>query len=424
MVCLEDLHESASMLTTICRHTFHVACLRKWCGAACPVCRFDLSSTLGAEEERGAGETMGGELAVCREIAASEKEERKPAAASFPPTATAGTSAGSFASGGGGGGGAAFASPSAVPSATPPNISPHKNTRGTMCLECRRQKVSLVDAQLSNLKVAGSIDSGVDSLPTTPRKEAALSSRPSPSPSKVTPKAPINPGFWVCLICGTCSCGGFPNPLENLTTPVNHAVDHYASTLHAYALEVSTQKVWDFAGAGFVHRLVSNKSDGKMVEIADPSDTGGGGIRAMSSSEESDGELLWHTKLEGLAAEYNTLLRTELEKQRSVFMAQLATVKKFGKREVKSSLLDALKREEAAIVRKHQGTKARFDKASSELGFVKDLVSSLKDNRKANEQQVERADEELKMVQDMRSETLPALTEKVERLMLKLDGGG
>lgn len=34
-----------------------------------------------------------------------------------------------------------------------------------------------------------------------------------------------------------------------------------------------TQQVWDFAGDGFVHRLIHNKADGKLVEIPDPGQT-------------------------------------------------------------------------------------------------------------------------------------------------------
>lgn len=31
--------------------------------------------------------------------------------------------------------------------------------------------------------------------------------------------------------------------------------------------------MWDFAGDGFVHRLIHNKADGKLVEISDPEQT-------------------------------------------------------------------------------------------------------------------------------------------------------
>ncbi len=39
------------------------------------------------------------------------------------------------------------------------------------------------------------------------------------------------------------------------------------------SLATETQQVWDFAGDGFVHRLIHNKADGKLVEISDPGQT-------------------------------------------------------------------------------------------------------------------------------------------------------
>lgn len=39
------------------------------------------------------------------------------------------------------------------------------------------------------------------------------------------------------------------------------------------AIKTETQQVWDFAGDGFVHRLIHNKADGKLVEISDPGQT-------------------------------------------------------------------------------------------------------------------------------------------------------
>ena len=40
-----------------------------------------------------------------------------------------------------------------------------------------------------------------------------------------------------------------------------HAKRHYEESLHAYALEMDTQQVWDFAGDGHVHRLIVNKGE-------------------------------------------------------------------------------------------------------------------------------------------------------------------
>jgi BRCA1-associated protein len=53
--------------------------------------------------------------------------------------------------------------------------------------------------------------------------------------------------LWICLICGNVGCGRYGRA---------HAHQHYTQTTHLYALELETQRVWDYAGDGYVHRLI------------------------------------------------------------------------------------------------------------------------------------------------------------------------
>lgn len=64
--------------------------------------------------------------------------------------------------------------------------------------------------------------------------------------------------LWICLICGNIGCGRYEQA---------HAWSHYVETQHLYVLELETQRVWDYAGDGYVHRLIQNKTDGKLVEL-------------------------------------------------------------------------------------------------------------------------------------------------------------
>jgi hypothetical protein len=38
-------------------------------------------------------------------------------------------------------------------------------------------------------------------------------------------------------------------------------------TSHTFAIELHTQRVWDYSGDGYVHRLVANRVDGKVICI-------------------------------------------------------------------------------------------------------------------------------------------------------------
>ena len=77
--------------------------------------------------------------------------------------------------------------------------------------------------------------------------------------------------LWVCLICGHAGCGG-----GDATEP-GHARDHYRATLHAYALDVASQHVWDFAGEGYVHRLALQRGEGHDEVLALGSQRDGAG---------------------------------------------------------------------------------------------------------------------------------------------------
>jgi BRCA1-associated protein len=69
--------------------------------------------------------------------------------------------------------------------------------------------------------------------------------------------------LWICLICGHIGCGRYVQA---------HAYDHYTQSSHLYALEIETERVWDYAGDGYVHRLIQNAVDGKLVELPSTTD--------------------------------------------------------------------------------------------------------------------------------------------------------
>jgi BRCA1-associated protein len=84
-------------------------------------------------------------------------------------------------------------------------------------------------------------------------------------------------------------------------------------------LELETQRVWDYAGDGYVHRLIQNKADGKLVELPSASmrsidDSGVGGPSASDS--------LTAEKIEAIGIEYSYLLTSQLDSQRSFYEEQ------------------------------------------------------------------------------------------------------
>ncbi|KAG8905051.1 hypothetical protein FRB99_000787, partial [Tulasnella sp. 403] len=107
-----------------------------------------------------------------------------------------------------------------------------------------------------------------------------------------------------------------------------HAYAHYESTMHLYALELETQRVWDYAGDGYVHRLIQNKTDGKLVELpsassmtppAPPIVTTNGHSKGPGPSDTRAAE-----KIEAIGIEYSYLLSSQLDSQRAFFEEQRA----------------------------------------------------------------------------------------------------
>jgi BRCA1-associated protein len=120
--------------------------------------------------------------------------------------------------------------------------------------------------------------------------------------------------LWICLICGNLGCGRYED---------GHAFAHFAETQHTYALDIESQRVWDYAGDGYVHRIIQNKADGKLVEVASSSSSaamrrGGGGGGDADDGKSRD------RKVDDVITEYNYLLSSQLETQRAFYESRLA----------------------------------------------------------------------------------------------------
>lgn len=171
--------------------------------------------------------------------------------------------------------------------------------------------------------------------------------------------------LWICLICGNVGCGRYKG---------GHAKEHWKEEAHCFALEIETQYVWDYAGDMWVHRLISTKGDGKVVELPG----------ARPHDDDDDGvEMVPRSKLEGMGMEYTQLLISQLESQRIYFeeqvkkavdkattastSAEAAATESAQKKEEMLRLsfeMEVLQRERDALEKERDRLKIRADKSA------------------------------------------------------------
>ena len=214
-------------------------------------------------------------------------------------------------------------------------------------------------------------------------------------------------------------------PTQNLSLP-SHARQHYDETLHAYALDTETQHVFDFAGQGYVDRLLQNKEDGKLVEIADPSAQTEERSQNPGLSETQEQQVV-HQKLEGMATSYYTLLKSQLEQQRVFYEGRLEEIRhEYEDRRQKAlsrpaELIAALKQERQLLSQRLVILQSKRNKVKEDVAFLGSMVESLEKNKATFRQDVLEAQKERASVRTIFEECLPPLQEKVTRLMLQLE---
>ncbi|CAE6490611.1 Etp1p [Saccharomyces cerevisiae PE-2] len=233
--------------------------------------------------------------------------------------------------------------------------------------------------------------------------------------------------LWICLICGNVGCGRYNS---------KHAIKHYEETLHCFAMDIRTQRVWDYAGDNYVHRLVQNEVDGKLVEVGgsgddDNNDIGNSdelqnvvyGNRSKngekSNSNKKDGELaanfLRHREYH---LEYVQVLISQLESQREYYELKLQEKDQTAS---DSSNVESLKKSMEDLKLQFQVTQkewqkremAQKSKLEEDMLVIGGLQANL-DHLSKKQEQLERENKALE-------ESKQDLEEQVKDLMFYLD---
>lgn len=168
--------------------------------------------------------------------------------------------------------------------------------------------------------------------------------------------------LWICLICGHVGCGRYEQ---------GHAFQHYIETQHCYSMQLGNNRVWDYVGDNFVHRLLQNKADGKLVEGNSPGD----------KNDE---------KLDSLQLEFTYLLTSQLNSQRVYFEDMLARLEQQTideTSEIKNKLAElselnnTLKEKTKHLLQEKQSNEKKLNQLSARLNQA---TASLTEERQIN----------------------------------------
>ncbi|KAL9124006.1 MAG: hypothetical protein Q9217_006620, partial [Psora testacea] len=116
----------------------------------------------------------------------------------------------------------------------------------------------------------------------------------------------LEENLWICLICGNVGCGRYD---------AAHAFAHFKETSHCFAMDMATQRVWDYASDGYVHRILQNKADGKLVELTPVSVPN----HQRNGGDDEFDDCVPREKLDNIGLEYTHLLTSQLDSQRMYF---------------------------------------------------------------------------------------------------------
>lgn len=229
--------------------------------------------------------------------------------------------------------------------------------------------------------------------------------------------------LWICLVCGHIGCGRYQG---------GHAAKHYRDTGHCYALQLGSHRVWDYKGDNFVHRLLQNKADGKLV----PSD-GGQTERGAVSLPGGGGDVVSQDKVDSVQLEYTYLLTSQLDSQRRYFEDRLARLENSAAaetdklREQNEQLnsharqleekVKVLNKEKQAMDRKATQLTQKLTQTQTELNEERQLGKALRANQQQWQNRVTRLETKCAEMKASSDAEIAQLKEQLRDLMFYLD---
>lgn len=243
---------------------------------------------------------------------------------------------------------------------------------------------------------------------------------------------------WICVVCGSVGCGRYSK---------GHARHHWKDTGHQLSMELDTQRVWDYKGDNYVHRLIQSRTDGKLVELPSASSLATLPSRTMplnrpvtpqhgrtDSGGPSSGDMEKMSTIESITLEYSYLLSSQLEAMRQHYEAEaVAQRQRIAELEAEAARTAALEAEAQAAAAEREEAKREREKAERRADKALELARGLQvtlGSERAMSQglqaRVTKLKEDLESVRATRNAKaaeVESLNETVRDLMFSLEAG-
>lgn len=209
--------------------------------------------------------------------------------------------------------------------------------------------------------------------------------------------------LWICLICGNIGCGRYNS---------KHAIQHYEETSHCFAMDMRTQRVWDYSGDNYVHRLVQNEADGKLVEV-------GSSRSGSNSTNNKDGNQVENfVRNKEYHLEYEQVLISQLESQREYYEMRLQHAQESSANQADfQELRDQMEELRIGIRDTQKNTIKREQELKKELQMEKLVVTGLQENL----DYMNKKHEKLELENNKSKEDNEELNSQVKDLMFYLE---
>jgi BRCA1-associated protein len=159
-----------------------------------------------------------------------------------------------------------------------------------------------------------------------------------------------------------------------------------------YSLELETQRVWDYSGDGYVHRLIQSNTDGKLIQLPAVNPNPSPHIFRLGLDSLTDAPLVTQNdgivseKVEMIGIDYANLLNQQLARQQEWFEHQLSKIEALnceqisiliGENEHNRNNYLMLKHQIAALEGETKQKDAKIEKLTKKLVECNQQISEL-----------------------------------------------